>query len=178
MPPVTTGYILLVVLGRRGWIGRYLEEWFDVSIPFTLAAPVLASAIVSFPLVVRAIRVAMEMVDPALEEAAETLGAGPFRRFFTITMPLAVPGILGGAVLGFARSLGEFGATITFAGNIAGETRTLPLAVYTMMQIPGREASAFRLVLISICVSFLALFAGNLLSRAKADNDTRGAVHA
>ncbi len=168
MPPVTTGYLLLVVLGRRGLLGRHLDAWFGVTIPFSLAAPVIASAIVSFPLVVRAIRVAVEMVDPGLEQAAETLGAGPLRRFLTITVPLAFPGILGGAVLGFARSLGEFGATITFAGNIEGVTRTLPLAVYTMMQIPSHEAFAFRLVLISIGVSLLALFAGNLLARIPA----------
>lgn len=168
MPPVTTGYLLLVVLGRRGLLGKHLDAWFGLTIPFSLAAPVIASAIVSFPLVVRAIRVAVEMVDPGLEQAAETLGAGPLRRFLTITVPLAFPGILGGAVLGFARSLGEFGATITFAGNIEGVTRTLPLAVYTMMQIPGHEAFAFRLVLISIGVSLLALFAGNLLARAPA----------
>lgn len=168
MPPVTTGYLLLVVLGRRGPLGRQLDAWFGVTIPFSLAAPVIASAIVSFPLVVRAIRVAVEMVDPGLEQAAETLGAGPIRRFLTITVPLAFPGILAGAILGFARSLGEFGATITFAGNIEGVTRTLPLAVYTMMQIPGREAFAFRLVLISIGVSLLALLVGNLLARTPA----------
>jgi molybdate transport system permease protein len=178
MPPVTTGYLLLLVLGRKGVLGHYLDSWFGITLPFTLAAPVIASAIVSFPLVVRAIRVAVEMVDPSLEEAAETLGAGPLRRFLTITVPLAIPGILGGAVLGFARSLGEFGATITFAGNIAGETRTLPLAVYTMMQIPGREGSAFRLVFISICVSFLALFAGNLLARNDRRDDAGGPSHA
>jgi len=168
MPPVTTGYLLLVVLGRRGLLGRPLDAWLGVTIPFSLAAPVIASAIVSFPLVVRAIRVAVEMVDPGLEQAAETLGAGPIRRFLTITVPLAFPGILAGAILGFARSLGEFGATITFAGNIEGVTRTLPLAVYTMMQIPGREALAFRLVLISIGVSLLALLVGNLLARTPA----------
>jgi molybdate transport system permease protein len=165
MPPVTTGYLLLVLLGRRGILGRYLDVWFGLTIPFSLTAPVIASAIVSFPLVVRAIRVAVEMVDPGLEQAAETLGAGPLRRFLTITVPLALPGILGGAVLGFARSLGEFGATITFAGNLDGVTRTLPLAVHTMMQIPGHEAAAFRLVLVSIVVSLLALCAGNLLTK-------------
>lgn len=169
MPPVATGYLLLLVLGRRGFLGRPLDAWFGVTIPFSLAAPVIASAIVSFPLVVRAIRVAVEMVDPGLEEAAETLGAGPLRRFLTITAPLAFPGILGGAVLGFARSLGEFGATITFAGNLDGVTRTLPLAVHTMMQVPGQEASAFRLVLVSIAVSLLALCAGNLLAKAPSE---------
>jgi molybdate transport system permease protein len=126
---------------------------------------VLASAVVSFPLLVRAIKVAIEMVDEELESAARTLGAGPWRAFFTITVPLAMPGILSGAVLGFARCLGEFGATITFAGNIAGTTQTMPLAIYTAMQSPGGDIIAFRLAAVSILMAFLAVIGSELLNK-------------
>ncbi|MFW6107867.1 MAG: molybdate ABC transporter permease subunit [bacterium] len=165
MPPVATGFLLLVLLGTEGVIGRWLYNVFGVRIAFTWRAAVVASAVVSFPLATRAVRVAMEMVDPGLEEAARTLGAGPVRVFLGVTLPLALPGVVSGAILAFARSLGEFGATITFAGNIAGETRTLPLAVYSYTQRSGGEVAALRLVLVSIVVSFAALAGSELLVR-------------
>ncbi len=157
MPPVTTGYLLLVILGTKGYIGATLYQWFGIKLAFTFSAAVIASVFVSFPLIVRSVRTAMEMVDPGLEEASRILGAGKLRTFFRITVPLAMPGILSGTVLGFARSLGEFGATITFAGNIEGETQTLPLAIFSYMQIPGHEIPTFRLVMVSVLISFMAM---------------------
>ena len=165
MPPVATGYLLLVLLGTEGFLGRWLHEALGIKIAFTWQAAVLASAVVSFPLAVRAVRIAMEMADPRLEQAAKTLGAGPLRTFFLVTLPLALPGIISGGILAFARSLGEFGATIMFAGNIASETRTLPLAVYSYTQQRGGEGPALRLVIISVLVSFAALAASELLAR-------------
>ena len=165
LPPVTIGYVLLVVFGVRGFIGKFLLEHFDIRISFTFWAAVLASIIVSFPLVVRAIKVAIEMVDIELESAARTLGAGPWKTFFTITVPLAFPGIFSGFILSFARCLGEFGATITFAGNIIGQTQTLPLAIYSAMEVPGGEMIAFRLAMVSIILSFMAMVGAEYLNR-------------
>lgn len=157
MPPVTTGYLLLLLLGSRSPLGGWLESAFGIRIAFSYTAAVIAAAVVSFPLAVRAVRTAMEMVDPGLEEASRLLGASRLKTFFRITMPLALPGILSGAILSFARSLGEFGATITFAGNIAGETQTLPLAIYALMQVPGKEEATLRLVLVSVMISLAAM---------------------
>lgn len=165
LPPVTIGYVLLVVFGVRGFVGKFLLEHFDIRISFTFWAAVLASIVVSFPLVVRAIKVAIEMVDIELESAARTLGAGPWKTFFTITIPLALPGIFSGFILSFARCLGEFGATITFAGNIIGQTQTLPLAIYSAMEVPGGEMVAFRLAMISIILSFMAMVGSEFLNR-------------
>lgn len=165
LPPVVVGYMLLVTLGRNGVIGRFLYESFGITIAFTWKGAAVAAAVMAFPLMVRAIRLSLEAVDGGLEQAARTLGAGPLRVFATVTLPLASPGILTGAILGFARSLGEFGATITFVSNIPGETRTLPIALYTLTQIPGGEAGAFRLVVISVVVAFAALLASEMLAR-------------
>lgn len=157
MPPVATGFILLLLLGSKGLIGQFIFEWFGVRIAFTYYAAVIASMIVSFPLAVRAIRLSIEMVDPGFEEAAKTLGASTFQSFVRVTLPLALPGIISGFVLSFARSLGEFGATIIFAGNISGETQTIPLALFNQIQVPGMESSAFRLLLVAVVFSFLAM---------------------
>ena len=163
LPPVATGFILLLLLGTRGVIGQYLNEWFGIRIAFTYYAAVIASMIVSFPLAVRAIRLSIEMVDPGFEEAAKTLGANTFQAFVRVTLPLALPGIISGFVLSFARSLGEFGATIIFAGNISGETQTIPLALFNQIQVPGMESSAFRLLLVAIVFSFLAMSVSEFL---------------
>jgi molybdate transport system permease protein len=165
MPPVVTGYLLLTLLGRRGILGEVLYRHFGFSMAFTWKAAVVASAVMAFPLMVRAVRVAMEMTDPKLEAAARCLGASPLRTFLSVTLPLARPGIITGLVLAFARSLGEFGATIVFAGNIQGETRTLPLAVYSYMQVPGGEAASLRLVVVSILLSLGALIVSEVMSR-------------
>ncbi len=165
LPPVVTGYLLLLSFGRNGWLGRWLKETFDLSVSFSWKGAVLASAVMSFPLMMRAVRLSMSLIDPRLEQAASTLGAGPLRVFFTVTLPLASPGLLTGAILSFARSLGEFGATITFVGNIEGETRTLPLALYTYTQTPGTEQPALRLVLLSTAVAFAALLGSEALTR-------------
>lgn len=165
LPPVTIGYLLLLTFGAKGIVGSYLLDQFGIRISFTFWAALLASMVVSFPLVVRAIKVAIEMVDVELESAARTLGAGPWKIFFTITIPLALPGILSGFILSFARCLGEFGATITFAGNIAGQTQTLPLAIYSAMEQPGGEMIAFRLAFVSIVLSFIAMIGSEYLNR-------------
>ncbi|PCH69468.1 MAG: molybdate ABC transporter permease subunit [Bacteroidales bacterium] len=157
LPPVATGFILLLLLGTKGLIGQFIYEWLGIRIAFTYYAAVIASMIVSFPLAVRAIRLSIEMVDPGFEEAAKTLGASTFQSFIRVTLPLALPGIISGFVLSFARSLGEFGATIIFAGNISGETQTIPLALFNQIQIPGMESSAFRLLLVAVVFSFLAM---------------------
>lgn len=161
LPPVVTGYLLLLLFGRRGLLGEPL----GLEIAFTWKAAALASAVVAFPLMVRAVRLSMELVDARYEEAAATLGAPPWRVWTTVTLPLALPGVLTGAVLAFARSLGEFGATITFAGNLVGETRTLPLALFTYTEVPGGQGPALRLMLISLVLSLLALLASELLAR-------------
>ncbi len=165
MPPVTTGYILLIILGANGLLGNFLQKEFGIRIAFNFAAAVLASVVVSLPLAIRAIKQAIEMVDKRFEDAASILGAGRWRIFFTITLPLSFPGLVSGFLLSFTRSLGEFGATITFAGNIFGETQTIPLALFSAMQTPGKENEAFRLMLISIVISFIAMLASELVNR-------------
>ncbi|WP_372845749.1 molybdate ABC transporter permease subunit [Pontiella sp.] len=165
VPPVVTGYLLLVVFGRNGCIGKWLAEVFDIRLVFTWQGAVLASAIVALPLAVRSVRLAISLVDRRLEEAAQTLGYHPMRVFFRITLPLAWPGILGGILLAFSRSLGEFGATITFAGNVEGSTQTLPLAIYSALQVPGEETLAMRLVIASLVLCFASLLISELLTR-------------
>jgi molybdate transport system permease protein len=165
LPPAVTGFLLLVLLGRHGPIGSLLYDLFGVQIAFTWFAAALAAAVVSFPLMVQSVRLATESVDPGLEQAARTLGAGPFRVARTITLPLAAPGILAGIVIAFARALGELGATLVFAGNTPGETQILPLAVWSRVSQAGGESAAFRLVVISVAVSYLALFAASRLQR-------------
>ena len=165
LPPVVIGYLLLVVMGRRGVVGQWLYDWFGFSFSFSWHGAVLASAVVAFPLMVRAIRQSLEAVDPKLELAARTLGASPWRVFFTITLPLSVPGVIVGVVLAFARSLGEFGATITFVSNIPGETRTIPLAMYTLIETPGAESAAARLCVLAILLSLAALLISDWLAK-------------
>lgn len=157
MPPVTTGYLLLLALGARSPIGQWCYQVFGVHISFSFYAAVIASVVVSFPLMVRSIRSSMQMVDVGLEEASYILGVGRFKTFFKVTVPLALPGIISGVILAFARSLGEFGATISFAGNIQAQTQTLPLAIYSLMQTPGNENATFRMVIISVLISFVAM---------------------
>ncbi|MFO7652936.1 MAG: molybdate ABC transporter permease subunit [Candidatus Krumholzibacteriia bacterium] len=165
LPPVVTGYVLLVMFGRRGVLGERLADWFGIQVAFTWKAAAIASAVMAFPLMVRAIRLSLETVDQGLEDAARSLGASPPRVFATITLPLIAPGILTGVILAFARSLSEFGATITFASNIPGETRTLPLALYTLTQVPGGDAPAIRLCVIAALLAMGALLASEILSR-------------
>ena len=165
LPPVVVGYVLLVLLGRQGPLGAWLEQAFGLTLAFTWRGAVVAAAVVAFPLMVRAIRLSLEAVDPGLEAAARTLGASATRVFLTITLPLAAPGVLTGALLAFARSLSEFGATITFVSAIPGETRTLPLALYGLTQVPGQEAAAARLCAISIAVALVTLVASEWLAR-------------
>ncbi|WP_034913492.1 MULTISPECIES: molybdate ABC transporter permease subunit [Erwinia] len=165
LPPVVVGYLLLLGFGRRGVIGEYLYDWFGFSFAFSWRGAALASAVIAFPLMVRAIRLALENVDGKLELAARTLGAGRWRVFFTITLPLTLPGIIVGTVLAFARSLGEFGATITFVSNIPGETRTLPSAMYTLIETPGAEGAAARLCVIAIALALCSLLLSEWLAR-------------
>lgn len=165
LPPVVVGYALLVAFGRRGVFGAWLFDTFHFTFAFNWKGAALASAVVSFPLLVRAVRLSLESVDRGLEQAARTLGAGPLRVFFTVTLPLVVPGILTGSILAFARSLSEFGATITFVSNIPGETRTMPIALYTLTQTPGGDEGALRLCVISVVVAMIALLASELLAR-------------
>lgn len=165
LPPVVVGYLLLIALGRRGFIGAWLYDWFGFSFAFSWRGAVVAAAVIAFPLMVRAIRLALEAVDTKLEQAARTLGAGRWRVFFTITLPLTFPGIIVGTVLAFARSLGEFGATITFVSNIPGETRTIPSALYTLIETPGAEDAAARLCVVAIVLALLSLVASELLAR-------------
>jgi molybdate transport system permease protein len=165
LPPVVTGYLLLVMLGRNGLIGAMLYKYLGLVLAFNWKGAVLAAAVMSFPLLVRAVRLSLESIDQGLEAAARTLGAGPWRVFFTVTLPLMVPGIITGLILAFARSLGEFGATITFVSNIQGETQTLPLALYTVTQIPGGEQSALRLCTLSVIIAMLALIGSEILAR-------------
>ena len=159
LPPVVVGYLLLLGLGRRGPIGGFLEQAFGLTFSFRWTGAALASAIMGFPLMVRAIRLSFEGIDQGLEAAARTLGAGPVWLFFTVTLPLALPGVLTGALLSFARGLGEFGATITFVSNIPGETRTIPLAIYGYTQVPGGDLMAMRLSAVAVALSLLALLA-------------------
>ena len=164
LPPVVMGYALLFSLGRHGFISEALFEG-DLRLAFTWRAAALASTVMGFPLMVRAVRLAIELVDLRLEQAATTLGATPWRVFWTVTLPLSLPGVVTGSLLAFARSLGEFGATITFAGNLPGETRTLPLALFTALQSPGGEEPAMRLAVLSIVISLAALVASELIAR-------------
>jgi molybdate transport system permease protein len=165
LPPVVPGYLLLELLGTQGLIGAWLLERFGITLAFTWKGAVLASAVMAFPLMVQPVRLAFRMIDRRLEQAATTLGATPLRVFFTVTLPLAVPGIVAGAVLCFSRSLGEFGATMAFVGNIPGETRTLPLAIYTYMHTAGGEAPAQRLVWLSIFLALGALLVAHVINR-------------
>jgi molybdate transport system permease protein len=164
LPPVVTGYVLLLLFGANGALGGWLAR-IGLPIAFTWKGAALASAVLGFPLLVRTIQVAVAAVDPGLERAARTLGATPLRVFFTVTLPLARRGVLAGAFLAFARCVGEFGATITFVGNIPGETRTLPLAIFTQLQMPGGEGAALRLVLLSAAIAAAALVAGEWIRR-------------
>jgi len=165
LPPVVVGYLLLVGFGRKGVLGAWLHDWFGITFAFNWKGAVLAASVMSFPLMVRAIRLALEGVDLRLEQAARTLGAGRWRVFLTITLPLTLPGIIAGTVLAFARSLGEFGATITFVSNIPGETRTLPSAMYTLIQTPGGENAAWRLCVIAIMLAMVSLLVAEWLAR-------------
>lgn len=165
LPPVVLGYMLLILLGRRGWIGAWLYEQFHIQFTFHWWGAVIASAVMAFPLMVRSIRQALLQVNPLLEQTAQTLGASPIRLFLTITLPLSYHGLLTGSILAFSRSLGEFGATVTFAGNLEGETRTLPLAIYSLTQTPEGDAAALRLVILSVLVSIFALLASQWLER-------------
>jgi molybdate transport system permease protein len=167
LPPVVTGYALLLAFGRKGPIGHALEP-LGIVFAFRWTGAALACGVMGFPLMVRAIRLSIEAVDARLEQAAETLGARPFTRFFTVTLPLAAPGVVAGAVLAFAKAMGEFGATITFVSNIPGETQTLPSAIYSLIQTPGAEASVLRLLWISLAVSVGAVLASEWISEAAA----------
>lgn len=168
LPPVVTGYILLMMLGTKGPVGAWLQSTFGVVVAFRWTGAVIAAAVMGFPLLVRAIRLSMEAVDNKLEASAATLGANRFWVFVTVTLPLILPGIIAGTILSFAKGMGEFGATITFVSNIPGETRTLPVAIYTFLQIPGGEGSAIRLTVIAVIVSIAALVASELLARRAA----------
>jgi molybdate transport system permease protein len=165
MPPVVTGYLLLLLFGRQGPLGRLLDQCCDIVLAFRWTGAALASAVMGFPLLVRAIRLSLDAVDRRLEEAAGTLGAGKLFVFALVTLPLIAPGIVAGMVLSFARSLGEFGATITFVSNIPGETRTIASAIYTLTQTPGGDIGALRLTVVSITLSFAALLTADLLAR-------------
>jgi molybdate transport system permease protein len=164
LPPVVTGYLLLVAFGRRGIFGPVLEV-LGLQLAFTSAGAALAAAVMAFPLIVRAIRLALEAVDPKLEEAANTLGASPLRVFGFVTLPLILPGVLAGAVVGFAKALGEFGATITFVSNIPGETQTIASAIYALLQVPGQEAAVGRMIGLSVLLSVGALLLSEILAR-------------
>jgi len=168
LPPVVTGYLLLISFGRRGPVGEFLYEWFGIVLSFRWTGAALSCGVMGFPLLVRPVRLALEAIDRKLEDAASTLGANNVRVFLTVTLPLALPGVIVGTVLCFARALGEFGATITFVSNIPGETQTISAAIYTLTQVPGGDAAAGRLVLISIALSFAALIAAEWLSRRAA----------
>jgi len=165
LPPVVTGYLLLLTFGRKGFIGHYLDM-VGIVLAFKWTGAVLAAAIMAFPLMVRAIRLAFEAVDPKLEQAAATLGASPAWVFLTVTLPLILPGIIAGAVLAFAKAMGEFGATITFVANIPGQTQTLPSAIYAFLQVPGGDPQAFRLVAIAIVLAMAALLLSEVMARA------------
>ncbi|WP_339333339.1 molybdate ABC transporter permease subunit [uncultured Maricaulis sp.] len=164
LPPVVTGYLLLLAFGREGPVGGLLED-MGLVLAFRWTGAVLAAAVMAFPLMVRAIRLSIEAVDPGLEQAGATLGASPIWVFLTVTLPLALPGIIAGIILAFAKAMGEFGATITFVANIPGQTQTLPTAIHAFLQLPGGEASAMRLVVISVVISVSALVISELLAR-------------
>ena len=175
LPPVVTGWLLLIAFGPLGPAGRWLESWFGMTLMFRWTGAALAAAIMALPLMVRAMRLSIEGIDRRLEGAARTLGAGRWHAFRTISLPLALPGILAALVLGFARSIGEFGATITFVSNIPGETRTLPLAIYSALQVPGGEAMVTRLALLSVALSLGALVLSEwLVRRTHGERQRRG----
>ena len=165
LPPVVTGFLLLVLFGRRGAIGQFLDSWFGIVFSFRWTGAALACAVMAFPLMVRSIRLSIEAVDRKLEEAAGTLGASPLWVFLTVTLPLTLPGIIAGMILAFAKAMGEFGATITFVSNIPGETQTLSAAIYTFTQVPGSDAGALRLTIVSVIISMLALLVSEFLAR-------------
>ncbi len=165
LPPVVTGFLLLVSFGRRGPIGAFLYDWFGISFSFRWTGAALACAIMGFPLMVRSIRLSIEAIDRKLEEAAGTLGASPAWVFVSVTLPLALPGIIAGMILSFAKAMGEFGATITFVSNIPGETQTLSAAIYSFTQVPGGDAGAMRLTLVAVAISFGALLASEALAQ-------------
>jgi len=169
LPPVVTGYLLLLLLGRRGPLGQLLETWFGVIVAFRWTGAVIAAAVMSFPLMVRAIRLSIEAVDARLEAAARTLGANRAWVFLTVTLPLILPGIIAGMILCFAKSLGEFGATITFVSAIPGETQTMPALIYALTQVPGGEAGALRLTVVAIALAMAALLASEIAARRVAD---------
>jgi molybdate transport system permease protein len=165
LPPVVTGFVLLLAFGRNGPIGIWLDSWFGITVMFRWTGAALAAGVMALPLMVRAMRLSIEAVDTRLEVAARTLGATPWHAFQTIVLPLSLPGVVAGAVLGFARSVGEFGATITFVSNIPGETQTLPIAIYSQLQVPGGEAGALRLSVIAVLLSLAALVVSEWLAR-------------
>ena len=176
LPPVVVGFALLVLLGKRGPLGSLLDQWFGIVVAFKWTGAAIASAVMGFPLMVRAIRLSIESIDKRLEVAGRTLGASRLRVFASITLPLALPGIVTGTLLSFARGLGEFGATITFVSNIPGETQTLPLAIYTFTQVPGGDAQALRLSIIAVLLSVFALAMSEWLTRraTRTQGDDRG----
>ncbi|GGD70683.1 molybdate ABC transporter permease subunit [Croceicoccus mobilis] len=176
LPPVVTGWLLLLSFGPRGPVGRLLNDAFGLAFSFHWTGAALAAAVMALPLMVRAIRLSIEAIDTRLESAARTLGAGPWEAFRRVTLPLAAPGVLAALVLGFARSIGEFGATITFAANIPGETRTLPLGIYTALQVPGGETQVTRLALVSVALSLGALVVSEWLARRGAAGERKGHV--
>ena len=165
MPPVVTGFLLLLAFGRKGPVGAFLDQHFGIVLAFRWTGAALACAVMGFPLMVRAIALSIEAIDQRLEQAASTLGAGRFAVFLTVTLPLALPGILAGVVLSFARALGEFGATITFVSNIPGETQTIPSAIYSLIQTPGGDGAALRLTIVSVLISLGALVLSEALAR-------------
>ncbi|MCF6204141.1 MAG: molybdate ABC transporter permease subunit [Methylococcaceae bacterium] len=169
LPPVVTGYLLLLALGRQGFVGKWLYQQFEISLAFSWRGAVLATALMSFPLMVRSIRLSISNIDIKLEQVSRSLGASALNSFFTVTLPLAIPGIITGSILAFARSLGEFGATITFVGNIEDETRTLPLAIYTYIQVPDGAESAQRLLIISIILALGALLFSGFVEQRTAN---------
>jgi molybdate transport system permease protein len=165
LPPVVVGYLLLLLFGVRGPIGGMLNDWFGIKLVFTAAGASLASAVMAFPLMVRAVRLSTESIDRGLEQAARTLGAGPLDRFVSVTLPMMLPGILAGGIVAFAASLGEFGAVITFASNVQGETQTLPLAIYSAIQMPGGEVAAARLAALSFALALSGLVLSEAIAR-------------
>jgi molybdate transport system permease protein len=165
LPPVVTGYLLLITFGRRGPVGEFLDAWFGIVLSFRWTGAAVAAAIMAFPLMVRAIRLAIEAVDPKLEAAASTLGASRAWVFATVTLPLILPGIIAGSILAFAKAIGEFGATITFVSNIPGQTQTIPSAIYAFLQVPGGQDQATRLVIIAVAIAMAALILSEYLAR-------------
>jgi len=168
LPPVVPGFLLLILLGNQGLVGKWLHETFGITIAFTWMGAVIASAVMAFPLMVRSTRQAISQVDTKLEIAAQSLGASPLKVFFSVTLPLAIPGVITGLILAFSRSLGEFGATITFVGSVEGETRTLPLAIYSYTQTPDGDLAAMRLVILSVMIALAAIVFSNYLERKAA----------